>query len=65
MSRKMTATHPTHGPFYLVSPKGGTLKIVGPSARLVAFFHVRNFGMTVVSVKEWQAARRKQQKEAV
>ena len=63
MSRKMTATHPTQGPFYLVSPTGGTMKTVGPQARRIAFFHVKEFGMQVCSIQEWQAARRKQNRK--
>ena len=63
MSRKMTATHPTHGPFYLVSPTGGTVKLVGPSGRRMADLHVKEFGMQIISVDEWRLARRRQNRE--
>ena len=64
MSRKPGVPHPTQGPFYLVSPTGGTVKLVGPSARKMAVLHVKEFGMQIVSVDEWRLARRRQQKEA-
>jgi len=63
MSRKVTSVHPTQGPFYLVGPTGGTMKAVGPSARKLALYGVRVFGMKICSIEEWRAARRKQNRE--
>ena len=63
MSRKVTSVHPIQGPFYLVSPTGGTVKTAGPSARIAALTLVKNFGMRIVTVEEWRKARKKQQKE--
>lgn len=49
-------------PIYLVSPSGGTIRTTGPSAQKVADQWVK-FGYHACTQTEWQAARRRQQRE--
>jgi len=65
MSRRVIAPSPTHGPFYLISPTGGTVKLVGPGARACLYYHVIELGSRMCTRREWLAARRRQQKGAI
>ena len=58
------ARKPNRGPFYLLSPTGGTVKLVGPKAQEMADFHVKEFGLRMCTQTEWQSAHQKQKKEA-
>jgi len=64
MSRRVIAPSPTYGPFYLISPTGRTVKLVGPGARALLYYHVVELDFRICTHREWQAARRKQRKGA-
>jgi len=65
MSRRGFAPNPAHGPFYLISPTGGAVKLVGPGARALLYYHVVELDFRICTDREWQAARRKQRKGTI